>query len=164
MKEARSRRRRRPRRTDLLGLDGHLAGALGRGGELIGEGLEHAAAGDAVVELLQARLHLRHLGREEAERRSTGCARRTTHRTGGAVGRRGEDDACGETRSVVDRRSGVGKVWERKREAPLLPLTSRQWREGGVQAGSGSGSLSRALAACRAVPVSVCANAGAAER
>lgn len=74
----------------LLGLDGHLAGALGRGGELIGESLEHGAGGDAVVELQQARLHLRHLGREEAERRSTG-ARRTTHRTG-ALGRQGEED------------------------------------------------------------------------
>lgn len=69
----------------LLGLDDELAGALGRGGELVGEGLEHAAGGDAVGELLQARLHLRHLGREEAERRSTGGARRTTHRNRGGA-------------------------------------------------------------------------------
>ena len=65
--------------TDLLGLDGDPAGALGRGGELVGEGLKHGAGGDGVVELLQARLHLRHLGREEAERRGAGAGR-ATHR------------------------------------------------------------------------------------
>jgi hypothetical protein len=57
------------RRWHLLGLDGDSAGALGRGGELVGERLQHGTVGDAVVELLQARLHLRHFGRQEPERR-----------------------------------------------------------------------------------------------
>jgi hypothetical protein len=57
------------RRWHLLGLDGDSAGALGRGGEPVGERLQHGTVGDAVVELLQARLHLRHFGRQEPERR-----------------------------------------------------------------------------------------------
>lgn len=62
----------------LLGLDGDPAGALGRGGELVGDGLQHGAVGDGVVELLQARLHLRHLRRQEPERRRP-AARRPPH-------------------------------------------------------------------------------------
>jgi hypothetical protein len=58
----------RKQRRHLARLDGDPTVALGRGRELIGEGLQHGTTAD-VVELLQARLHLGHLGRQEQERR-----------------------------------------------------------------------------------------------
>jgi hypothetical protein len=42
--------------------------SLGRGGERVSEGLQHNMVRVAIVELLQACLHLRHLGRQEPER------------------------------------------------------------------------------------------------